>query len=277
MDSAYLTQMFGIAGKVVVVTGGGGVLCGAMARALARLGAKVAVLDVNAAAAQGVAADIVAAGGDGLAVTCDVLQRPALEEACEQVERVLGPIDVLLNGAGGNRREATTTPALPFFDLPAEAIRWVLDLNFIGVLLPSQVFGKGMAKRGRGCIVNIASMNAFRPLTRIPAYSAGKAAVANFTQWLAVHMAKEYSPAIRVNAIAPGFFLTDQNRFLLTTDAEGTLTARGQAIIEHTPAACFGVAEDLVATVVWLLGDGARFVTGVVVPVDGGFSAYAGV
>ncbi|MHB0876511.1 MAG: SDR family oxidoreductase [Anaerolineae bacterium] len=277
MDAAYLSELFGVAGKTIVVTGGGGVLCGTLSRALARLGARIAVLDVNLEAAGRVVADIEAEGGVAVSVACDVLQRAAVEEAQERVAQALGPVDALINGAGGNRREATTSPELPFFDLPADAVKWVFDLNFTGVLLPSQVFGREMAGQGHGSVVNIASMNAFRPLTRIPAYSAAKAAVANFTQWLAVHLAQEYTPAIRVNAIAPGFFLTEQNRFLLTTDDQGRLTPRGRAIIDHTPAARFGTPDDLVATVVWLLGEGARFVTGVVVPIDGGFSAYSGV
>ena len=277
METGYLSELFGVAGKTVVVTGGGGVLCGTLSRALARLGAKIAVLDVNLEAAERVAAAIESDGGVAAPIRCNVLERAAVEQAQEEVLGALGPVDVLINGAGGNRKEATTSPELPFFDLPAEAIEWVFALNFTGVLLPSQVYGRGMAGRGHGTIVNIASMNAFRPLTRIPAYSAAKAAVANFTQWLAVHMAREYSPAIRVNAIAPGFFLTEQNRFLLTTDSDGSLTERGRAIIDHTPGGRFGTPDDLVAAVVWLLGDGARFVTGVVVPIDGGFSAFSGV
>jgi NAD(P)-dependent dehydrogenase (short-subunit alcohol dehydrogenase family) len=186
-------------------------------------------------------------------------------------------VDILVNGAGGNKKQATTSPDLSFFDLPPDAIRWVFDLNFLGTLLPSQVFGQPMAEQGAGCILNVSSMNAFRPLTRIPAYSAAKAAVSNFTQWLAVHMAQEYSSRIRVNAIAPGFFLTEQNRFLLTEETTGNLTPRGRTIIEHTPMGRFGAPEDLVGTVVWLLSPAAAFVTGVVVPVDGGFSANSGV
>ncbi len=272
-----LVNLFDISGRVAVVTGGGGVLCGTMSRALGRLGVKVAVLDLFEEAAQRVADDIAAQGGTALAVRCDVLDKASLEAARDAVLTRFGRVDILVNGAGGNKKQATTSPDLSFFDLPPDAVRWVFDLNFVGTLLPSQVFGKLMAEQGQGVILNISSMNGFRPLTRIPAYSAAKAAVSNFTQWLAVHVAQEYSPRIRVNALAPGFFLTEQNRFLLTDEASGELTPRGRTIIEHTPMGRFGDPEDLIGTVVWLLGDGARFVTGVVVPVDGGFSAFSGV
>ena len=272
-----LVNLFDISGRVAVVTGGGGVLCGTMSRALGRLGVKVTVLDLFEEAAQRVADDIAAQGGTALAVRCDVLDKASLEAARDAVLTRFGRVDILVNGAGGNKKQATTSPDLSFFDLPPDAIRWVFDLNFVGTLLPSQVFGKLMAEQGQGVILNISSMNGFRPLTRIPAYSAAKAAVSNFTQWLAVHVAQEYSPRIRVNALAPGFFLTEQNRFLLTDEASGELTPRGRTIIEHTPMGRFGDPEDLIGTVVWLLGDGARFVTGVVVPVDGGFSAFSGV
>ena len=183
----------------------------------------------------------------------------------------------MINGAGGNKKEATTSPDMSFFDLPSEAIRFVFDLNFLGTLLPTQVFGREMAESGAGIILNVSSMNAFRPLTKIAAYSAAKAAVSNFTQWLAVHVCRNYSTEIRVNAIAPGFFLTEQNRFLLTDEGTGELTARGKTIVDHTPMGRFGQAEDLIGTVIWLLSDASKFVTGVVVPVDGGFSAFSGV
>ncbi|RLC75271.1 MAG: D-mannonate oxidoreductase [Chloroflexi bacterium] len=272
-----LVNLFDISGRVAVVTGGGGVLCGTMSRALGRLGVKVAVLDLFEEAAQRVADDIAAQGDTALAVRCDVLDKASLEAARDAVLTRFGRVDILVNGAGGNKKQATTSPDLSFFDLPPDAVRWVFDLNFVGTLLPSQVFGKLMAEQGQGVILNISSMNGFRPLTRIPAYSAAKAAVSNFTQWLAVHVAQEYSPRIRINALAPGFFLTEQNRFLLTDEASGELTPRGRTIIEHTPMGRFGDPEDVIGTVVWLLGDGARFVTGVVVPVDGGFSAFSGV
>jgi len=277
MDEEFLRSLFGLSGKVAAITGGGGVLCGAMSRALGRLGVKVAVLDLLEEAAQKVADDIVNEGGEAIAVQCDVLDKASLEAARDATLARFGRVDILINGAGGNKKEATTSPELSFFDLPPEAIRWVFDLNFLGTLLGSQVFGKVMAEQGEGCILNISSMNAFRPLTRIPAYSAAKAAVSNFTQWLAVHMAQEYSPNIRVNAIAPGFFLTAQNRFLLIDEASGELTPRGRTIIDHTPMGRFGDPEELIGTVIWLLSDSARFVHGVVVPVDGGFNAFSGV
>jgi NAD(P)-dependent dehydrogenase (short-subunit alcohol dehydrogenase family) len=277
MDSELVRDLFGLEGKVAVVTGGGGVLCGAMARALGRLGAKVAVLDLFPAAAEAVAQDIEAGGGQAMAVQCDVLDRSSIKSAAEVIPAKFGGVDLLINGAGGNKREATTSADLSFFDLPADAVQWVFSLNFIGTLLPSQVFGRHMAEQGSGIILNVASMNAFRPLTRIPAYSAAKAAVSNFTQWLAVHMAQEYSAGIRVNALAPGFFLTEQNRFLLTDEQTGQLTPRGRTIIDHTPMGQFGDPEDLIGTTVWLLSPASSFVTGVVVPVDGGFSAFSGV
>ncbi|MEJ5308660.1 MAG: SDR family oxidoreductase [Anaerolineae bacterium] len=277
MDTNYLNKLFGLEGKVAVVTGGGGVLCGAMSLALGRVGVKVAVLDLFVEAAQRVAEQIVAEGGEAIAVQCNVLDKPSIEAAAQAVLAAFGKVDILINGAGGNKPQASTSATTSFFDLPADAVQWVFNLNFIGSLLPSQVFGKLMAEQKRGVILNISSMNAFRPLTRIPAYSGAKAAISNFTQWLAVHMNQEYSPDIRVNALAPGFFLTEQNRFLLTEKDTGELTARGKAIIAHTPMGRFGVPEDLISTMLWLLSDGASFVTGVVVPVDGGFNAFSGV
>ncbi len=272
-----MSDLFDIRNKSVVITGGGGVLCGEMARALAAAGARVAILDLFEAAAAKIASQINAAGGKAIPVACNVLDKPSIIAAKDKVVAEFGGIDVLINGAGGNKKEATTSPEMPFFDLPAEAIRFVFDLNFIGTLLPTQVFGKVMADRGRGVILNISSMNAFRPLTKIAAYSAAKAAVSNFTQWLAVHVCQNYSKEIRVNALAPGFFLTEQNRFLLTEEKTGALTARGKTIIDHTPMGRFGEANELIGTTIWLLSDAAKFVTGIVVPVDGGFSAFSGV
>ena len=277
MSEVLLQDLFGLEGKVVAVTGGGGVLCGALSRALGGLGAKVAVLDLFVEAAERVVDEIVSAGGEAIAVKCDVLDRISVERAAQTIVGRFGQVDILINGAGGNKKEATTTPELSFFDLPAEAVQWVFNLNFIGSLLPSQVFGKLMAEKGEGTILNISSMNALRPLTRIPAYSAAKAAVSNFTQWLAVHMAQEYSPRIRVNAIAPGFFLTEQNRFLLTDRETGDLTPRGETILAHTPMERFGAPDELVGATVWLLSPASAFVTGIVVPIDGGFSAFGGV
>jgi len=277
MEQEYLSSLFGLPGKVAVVTGGGGVLCGAMSRAVSHAGAKVAVLDLFQEAAQKVVDGIHADGGEAVAIRCDVLDKASVEAAAQAVLAAFGRVDVLINGAGGNKRQATTAPDLAFFDLPAVAVLWVFNLNFVGTLLPSQVFGRLMAEQGEGIILNVSSMNAFRPLTRIPAYSAAKAAVSNFTQWLAAHMAQEYSPQIRVNAIAPGFFLTEQNRFLLTEESTGQLTARGRTIIDHTPMGRFGDPEDLLGTVLWLLSPASAFVTGVVVPIDGGFSAFSGV
>lgn len=264
-------------GRVVAITGGGGVLCSAFAVALGERGAKVAVLDVVLEAAERVATSIRSAGGTAKAVQVDVLDRQSVEDAARDVTAAFGRVDDLINGAGGNKAQATTSAELPFFDLPVDAIRWVFDLNLMGTLIPCQVFGKLMAQQGSGNIINISSMAADRPLTRTVAYSAAKAGVSNFTQWLAVHLAQEYSPRIRVNAIAPGFFLTEQNRYLLTDPATGQLTERGSKILAHTPQGRFGTPEDLVGAVIWLLSDSSSFVHGVVVPIDGGFSAYSGV
>jgi NAD(P)-dependent dehydrogenase (short-subunit alcohol dehydrogenase family) len=248
-----------------------------MAQGLAQAGANVVIIGLHQEKTKAVADSINAQGGKALAIACNVLERADLERALEQVTATFGQVDILVNGAGGNAPKATTSPDNPFFELDRAAIDSVFALNFTGTLLSCQVFGRGMAERGQGCIVNVASMNALRPLTRIPAYSAAKAAVANFTQWLAVHMAQEYSPHIRVNAIAPGFFLTEQNRFLLTDKKSGAWTPRGQAILNHTPMGRFGAPEDLIGTLLWLVSPASAFVTGIVVPVDGGFSAFSGV
>ena len=265
-----------LSNRVAVVTGGAGVLCSAIAKGLAQQGITVVLLDLALDKAEAVAESIRSEGGAGLALRASVLDRSDLEVAAEKILETYGRIDILINGAGGNHPKATTSDEMPFFDLPEESVRFVFDLNFLGTLLPSQVFGRVMAETGTGVILNIASMNAFRPLTRIPAYSAAKAAITNFTQWLAVHMAQNVSKDIRVNAIAPGFFLTDQNRFLLTTES-GDLTPRGSQIIGHTPMGRFGDPEDLVGTVNWLVSPDSSFVHGIVVPIDGGFSAYSGV
>jgi NAD(P)-dependent dehydrogenase (short-subunit alcohol dehydrogenase family) len=205
-----------------------------------------------------------------------VLNRASLEQSREQITSALGPVDILINAAGGNSPAATTSAEQSFFDLDAEAASHVFGLNFTGTFQSCQVFGRDMAERKQGCIVNITSMSGLRPLTRVPAYSAAKAAIVNFTQWLAVHMAQEYNPAIRVNAMAPGFFLTDQNHYLML-DADGKMTPRGQTIVDHTPMGRLGVPEDLPGTLLWLVSPASAFVTGVVIPVDGGFSSFSGV
>jgi NAD(P)-dependent dehydrogenase (short-subunit alcohol dehydrogenase family) len=269
-------SLFDVRETTAVITGGSGVLGSAMARGLARAGMRIAVLGRREAACVAVAELIRDDGGEALGITCDVLDPASLAAAVERVTAAFGPVNVLVNAAGGNRPAATTTIDRSFFDVLPDEVAGVLDLNFLGTFLSCQAFGRAMAERGEGCIVNIASMAALRPLTRVVAYGAAKAAVVNLTQWLAVHMATEYGPGIRVNAIAPGFFLTEQNRYLLTDPATGGLTPRGQAILAHTPAGRLGTPDDLIGTLRWLISPGAAFVTGVVVPVDGGFSAYAG-
>jgi NAD(P)-dependent dehydrogenase (short-subunit alcohol dehydrogenase family) len=272
-----MDKLFDIQGKTVVITGGAGVLGGAMARALAERGAKVCVADYDDLRAHEVCKAIEADGGFALPVKINVLERTTVQEAYACALECLGHVDILVNGAGGNKREATCVPPTTFFDLPEEALRMVFDLNCIGTMIPSQIFGKHMADRGAGAIINISSMNAFRPLTNIAAYSGAKAAISNFTQWLSTYMAQRHSPQIRVNAIAPGFFLTEQNRFLLTDEKTGDLTARGRTIIDHTPMGRFGEPDELIGTLIWLISDASKFVSGVVVPVDGGFSAFSGV
>jgi NAD(P)-dependent dehydrogenase (short-subunit alcohol dehydrogenase family) len=277
MDFRNFLSAYDFSGKTIAITGGGGVLCGELARALAGCNANVVVLDRDVGLAEKTIATLVGTKGKHKAVFIDVLDKPAIEKAADAIIADYGKLDGLINGAGGNNPKATTNPEQSFFDIPADALQFVSNLNLQGTILPSQVFARIMAKQKEGVILNVSSMNAFRPLTRIPAYSAAKAAVSNFTQWLAVHLAQEYSPNIRVNAIAPGFFLTDQNRFLLTDKATGALTARGNKIIDHTPMARFGTPEDLVGATLWLLSPASQFVTGVVVPIDGGFSAFSGV
>lgn len=273
--------------KTIVLTGAGGVLCSTLAMALAKEGHKIAVLDLNKEAADKVAEEITHDGGTALGVAANVLQKDSLEKAKQTVHAKFGTCDILINGAGGNHPLGTTSNPFfemddlkntaegfkTFFDLDADGIQFTFNLNFIGTLLPTQVFAADMVGKEGCSILNISSMNAFTPLTKIPAYSGAKAAVSNFTQWLAVHFSKV---GIRVNALAPGFFLTDQNRALLT-NSDGSLTARGNTIIGQTPMGKFGEPEDLIGTTLWLCGDGASFVTGVVVPVDGGFSAFSGV
>lgn len=275
-------------GKVAVVTGGGGILCSVMAKSLAEAGAKVAILDLREEAAKKVADEIVKAGGKAIGVAANVLDIENLKKAEAVVRAELGACDILVNGAGGNNPKGTTSKeylmpedlvkkaegVTTFFDLDPAGVGFVFNLNFLGTLLTTQVFAREMAAKGAGSIINISSMNAFTPLTKIPAYSGAKAAISNFTQWLAVHFSKVN---IRVNAIAPGFFLTEQNRTLLT-NPDGSLTARGNTILSHTPMGRFGTPDDLTGALLFLVDDSASsFINGVVLPVDGAFSAFSGV
>lgn len=270
-----LQSLFSLHNKVAIVTGGTGVLGGAMAQGLAAAGAKVGILGRRAATAE-VIQTIRTAGGEAMPLPADVLDPDQLAIARDAALQQWGRIDILINAAGGNTPEATVVGERTFFNLKREAIDQMLDLNLIGTILPSQVFGESMATNGRGSIINISSMAAARPLTRVIGYAAAKSAIDNFTRWLAVEFCLKYGPGLRVNAIAPGFFVGEQNRsFLLNPD--NSLTPRGQQIISHTPMGRFGEAEELIGAAVWLCSDAARFVTGIVVPVDGGFSAYAGV
>jgi NAD(P)-dependent dehydrogenase (short-subunit alcohol dehydrogenase family) len=277
MDLQQLSRSYDFTGKTVVLTGGAGMLGGEMACALAGCNANVVLMDRDPALADRLKVRLESTAGKALIVYGDVLKKDTLARAAEEIVREFGAVDALINTAGGNNPRATAGVDQSFFDLPEEGIRLASDLNLLGTIFPSQVFGKLMAERKQGTILNVSSMAAYRPLTRVVVYSAAKAAVTNFTQWLAVYMAQEYSPAIRVNAIAPGFFLTDQNRFLLTDKTTGELTDRGKKIIAHTPMGRFGNPEDLLGAVLWLLSPISEFVTGIVVPVDGGFSAYSGV
>jgi NAD(P)-dependent dehydrogenase (short-subunit alcohol dehydrogenase family) len=277
MNIEELSKQYDFTGKTVVITGGAGVLGGEMACALVGCNANVVILDRDPALADRVVKRFDTTKGKYLVVKGDVLNKESIEQAAAEIIKHFKRIDCLINGAGGNNPKATTNPEQSFFSLPTESLKFVSDLNLLGTILPSQVFGKLMADQKEGIILNVSSMNAFRPLTRIPAYSAAKAAVSNFTQWLAVHMAQEYSPNIRVNAIAPGFFLTEQNRFLLTDKETGGLTLRGKKIMDHTPMGRFGKPEDLLGATLWLLSPASAFVTGVVLPIDGGFSAFSGV
>lgn len=277
MNLKELTKMYNFSGRTVMITGGAGILGGEIACALVGVNANVAIVDRSPEMAERLVHRFDPAGGQAIIVYGDVLDTDVMQKTTDRVLQEFGQIDCLINGAGGNSPKATTSAGLSFFDLPPDALRFVFDLNILGTILPSQVIGKHMAERGQGNILNISSMSAYQPLTRVPGYSAAKAGVSNFTQWLAVHMAQEYSPDIRVNAIAPGFFLTHQNRFLLTDEETGELTPRGQSIIDHTPMARFGDPEDLLGAVLWLLSPASAFVTGTVVPIDGGFAAFSGV
>ncbi|MBQ2695711.1 MAG: SDR family oxidoreductase [Clostridia bacterium] len=272
--------------KVIVITGGGGIICGAFAEAVGACGAKVAVLDLKKEYAQSVADSIIASGGTAIALSANVLDKESLEQAKKEIVKTFGTCDILINGAGGNHPKGTTTleyynpkdeekeDLISFFDLDPEGVSFVFNLNFLGTLLPTQVFAGDMIGKKDASIINVSSMNAFTPLTKIPAYSGAKAAVSNFTQWLAVHFSKV---GIRVNAIAPGFFVTNQNRSLLYNQ-DGSLTPRSEKILSQTPMNRFGEVEELIGTLLWLLcPDASSFVNGTVIPVDGGFSAYSGV
>jgi NAD(P)-dependent dehydrogenase (short-subunit alcohol dehydrogenase family) len=276
MNQADLLKCYDFTDQTFVVTGGTGILCGAMAEALAACGANVAVLARNEEKG---AALLKRLGGPGRHAIFqgDVLDKGSQYNALMRMVDQYGRVDGLINGAGGNSPQATARPDLSFFDLPEEALRYVFDLNMLGTILPTQVFGRQMAEQKEGVILNVSSMSALRPLTRVVGYSAAKAGINSFTQWMAVHLAQEYSPRLRVNAIAPGFFVTEQNRSLLTNPETGELTPRGQTIIAHTPMARFGAPGDLLGAVLWLLSPASAFVTGIVVPVDGGFSAFSGV
>ena len=277
MNLEDLTELYDFTGRTIVISGGAGILGGEMACTLVGCGANVAILDRDPSLADRLMDRLGRGPGCADVIYADVLDRATLLKAKEVIDGEFGTVHGLINAAGGNVEKATTSTDLSFFDLPKESLQFVLNLNLVGTILPCQVFGRLMAEHGEGVILNVSSMNAFRPLTRIPAYSAAKAGVSNFTQWLAIYMAQEYSPQIRVNAIAPGFFHTKQNHFLLFDADTGELTPRGKSIITHTPMGRFGDPEDLLGTVLWLLSPASLFVTGVVIPVDGGFSAYSGV
>jgi NAD(P)-dependent dehydrogenase (short-subunit alcohol dehydrogenase family) len=273
-----LDRAFDFTGKTAVVIGGSGVLCGTLAEALGRQRAAVVVVGHSRIKqAEQVAEAITSQGGRAVAVTADVLDRRSLEDLARHTIETYGGVDILVNGAGGAKPEATTSQDLSFFDLPEEAVRWVFDLNFMGTFLACQVFGRHMVGQDRGTVLNIASAGADRPLTRSVAYSAAKAAVVNFTKWLAVHVSQEYSPHIRVNALMPGFFLTVQNRFLLLDEHSGELTERGRRIIDHTPMGRFGQPDDLIGPALLLLSEAASFMHGTTLTVDGGISVYGGV
>ena len=273
-----LLELFDLSGKVAVVTGATGTLGGEMARGLSRAGVKVGILGRRERRASEVAAEIEREGGEAVALVADVLDQGGLVGAREEVIDRWHRLDVLVNAAGGNVPEATVSGNAEIFGLPEEGLRHVFELNLLGSVLPSQVFGEVMARgvEPEGCIVNVSSMAAQKPLSEVVGYSAAKAAVENFTRWMAVELAHKHGAGLRVNAIAPGFFLGEQNRAMLV-DEDGNLTERGSKIIEHTPAGRFGEPEELVGTLIWLCSPAARFVTGVVVPVDGGFSAFSGV
>ncbi len=268
--------MFTLTGKVAIVTGGAGVLGGAMAEGLAKAGAKVGILSRTESKVLEQVKQIEALGGEAIALVADVLDEAQLKQASEQIIQKWGSIDILINSAGGNMKGATIMPEQNVFDLSMSDFDKVTDLNLKGTILPSIVFGEAMAAQQKGCIINISSMAAQQAITRILGYSASKAAIDNFTKWMAVEMAHKFGEGIRVNAIAPGFFIAEQNRKLLLNE-DGSYTDRAKSIIQNTPMKRFGEAEELVSTVLWLCSEGSSFITGIIVPVDGGFSAFSGV
>jgi NAD(P)-dependent dehydrogenase (short-subunit alcohol dehydrogenase family) len=276
MNLTELLKMYDFTGRTIIITGGTGILCSAMAKALVGCGGNVAILARHVEKGEALI-DEMDGPGSAIVVEGDVLNQGSLESATRKVLDEFGRIDALINGAGGNNPQATTRPDLTFFNLPEGALRYVFDLNMLGTILPCQVFGRQMAEQGEGVILNISSMSAMRPLTKVIGYSAAKAGINNFTQWLAVHLAQQYSAKLRVNALAPGFFLGEQNRNLLVNPETGDLTDRGKSIISHTPMGRFGDPDDLIGPMLWLLSPASAFVTGIVLPVDGGFSAFSGV
>ncbi|MBN1834370.1 MAG: SDR family oxidoreductase [Spirochaetales bacterium] len=267
----------GLRGKVAVVTGGAGAICSAIARGLAAEGAEVSLWDLNLQAAETRASELSATGPQASAFGCDVLDRASVRAALQSTLDRHGTVDILINGAGGSRKEATTSKELSFFDIPEQALEAVLQLNYLSAVLPSQEVGRTFARQGTGAILNISSIAGIQPLSRSISYSSGKAAIINFTQWLAVHMAQEYSPQIRVNAIAPGFVLTEQNRFLLLEQDGEHMTDRGRQVVAFVPMSRLGTPEEMVGAVLYLVSEQARFVTGAVLPVDGGYTAFGGV
>jgi NAD(P)-dependent dehydrogenase (short-subunit alcohol dehydrogenase family) len=277
MNLQDLMGMYDFSGKTFAVTGGAGALGGDVVVALANCGANVMILDLRLGGVAAIKERLGPCADRVDAVETNVMNRDSLLAAGEAINQRFGPLYGLVNAAGGNSPKATVNPTMSYFDIPEDALRFVLDLNILGTMMPCQVLAKQMAETGEGVILNYSSMNAYRPLTNIAAYSAAKAAITNFTSWLAVYLAQNYSGKIRVNAIAPGFFLGEQNRFLLVDKDTGGWTARGKRIIDHTPMGRLGNPEDLLGAVLWLLSPAASFVTGITVPVDGGFSAYAGV
>ena len=267
---------FDISGQVAAITGAGGIICGALAKEMAKIGVKVALLDLFVENAQKIADEIVADGGDAIAVKADVLDRASLEAARDEVIAKYGKVDILVNGAGGNKPQATITKDQDFFHLDLDAFKWVFDLNVTGAVLTTMVFGELLAKQGYGNVINIASMSSYHPLTNTVAYCGAKAAVYNFTEWMATHFNQNYSNNIRVNAIAPGFLLTNQNRYLLTNE-DGSPTDRGQRVLAKTPMGRYGEPVEMAGPVIFLCSEAASFINGAVLPVDGGFASYWGV